>query len=363
MSRGNGVWGMIRRLRQTPSEGLPALWKSQIVSTLHSMLTNLLQPQVHASLIALSPSLATLNPDVPLTALPSPGIPLALGITSHLLTHLLLSPMEIIRTRMIVLPLSHSSTPSSVGLFRELIDDEGGFSSLYFSSGLFIPTVLEHTIRPLLTLSIPLLLERQLGISPELSPITYSMCDLGLGLASLVVLLPIETVRKRLQLQRRGAAREKGKKMKSIVKVREREYVGVVEAIWRIVTEETGVRRKRHMTERDEGGVFAGVRQLYRGVSGSRVEDNPMFRTELTAVWDGRYGAFDGVWTGACQCGTGRERRRRLEGDLALGVCTCHHDSAKWAIAAFIEAAFAAGQDRQAADGQEDGESGRKVHA
>jgi fusion and transport protein UGO1 len=294
------------------------------------MLTNLLQPQIHASLIALSPSLAPLNQDVPLTALPSPGIPLAVGITSHLLTHLLLSPMEVIRTRLIVMPLSHASTPSSVGLFRQMIEEEGGFSNLYLNAGLLIPTVLEHTIRPLLTLSIPLLLERQLGISPELSPITYSMCDLGLGLASLVVLLPIETVRKRLQLQQRGAAR--GKKMKTIVKVREREYVGVVEAIWRIVTEETGVRRKRHMSERDEGGMFAGIRQLYRGVS--LVSGRPTRRRRaacqfgfthgqaLTIVRHGGDGASDGFWAGAGQCGIGRERRWRLEGDLS--ACRMH---------------------------------------
>ena len=137
---------------------------------------------------------------------------------------------------------------------------------MLFHPNLFIPTVLEHSIRPLLTLSIPLLLERQFGISPDLSPVTYSVCDLGLGLGSLLILLPIETVRKRLQLQARGP---RGKRIRTIVKTREMDYVGVVEAIWRIVTEETGVRRRREMTEKDEGGVFAGIRQLYRGVSQS----------------------------------------------------------------------------------------------
>lgn len=52
--------------------------------------------------------------------------------------------------------------------------------------------------------------------------------------------------------------------MKTVVKVRERDYVGIVEALWRIVTEETGVRRTR-IEKGEEGGWFAGVRQLYRG--------------------------------------------------------------------------------------------------
>ena len=98
---------------------------------------------------------------------------------------------------------------------------------------------------------------------------TYALCDLTLGIGSLLVLLPIETIRKRLQVQARG----NGKRIKSVVKLRDRDYVGVVEAMWRIVSEETGVRRKRIMSEKDEGGWFAGVRQLYRGVScRSRIE-------------------------------------------------------------------------------------------
>ena len=152
-------------------------------------------------------------------------------------------------------------------MLRQMIADEGGLPGLYLNSNLMIPAILEHTLRPLFTLSVPLILERQFGISPDLSPITYSLCDLTLGVASLVILLPIETVRRRIQVQARG----NGKRVKSIVKLRDADYVGVVEAMWRIMTEETGVRRKRVMTEKDEGGLFAGVRQLYRGVSNAIV--------------------------------------------------------------------------------------------
>jgi fusion and transport protein UGO1 len=252
---------MIRRIRHTPTEGLPALWKSQIITTLHSISSNLLQPHVHSLLLTFSPDAPSY--DIPLTALPNPTIALGLQVASHLLTHLVLSPMEVIRTRLIAMPMSHASTPSSVSMFRRMVDEEGGFSGMYFNSNLLIPSIFEHTVRPLLTLSIPLLLERTLGYSPEMSPITYSLCDLSLGLGSLLILLPIETVRKRLQIQARG----NGKRGKTIVRTRDRDYVGVVEAIWRIVTEETGVRRKRVMDEKDEGGHFSGIRQLYRGVS------------------------------------------------------------------------------------------------
>ena len=304
---------MIRRIRSTPTEGLPALWKSQLITTLHSIFGNLLQPHVHNLIIQFNPTAPSL--DTPLTALPHPGMALGLQVASHLLTHLILSPMEVIRTRLIAMPMSHSTTPSSVSLFRTMVDEEGGFSNMYFNSNLLIPSILEHTVRPLLTLSIPLLLERQFGLSLELSPITYSLCDLSLGLGSLLILLPIETVRKRLQLQARG----NGKRVKTIVRTRPQDYVGVVEAIWRIATEETGVRRKRVMQEKDEGGVFSGIMQLYRGVGPFSYRfrffcDTPAYGK---TVRDGSYGSSDGLWTRSRFGRYGRQGfRESMEGDL-----------------------------------------------
>lgn len=317
ISRGNGVWGMIRRIRATPTEGLPALWKSQLITTLHSMFSSLLQPHVHALLLNVNPTAPPL--DMPLTALPHPGMALGLQVASHLLTHLVLSPMDVIRTRLIAMPMSHPSTPSSVSLFRQMVDEEGGFSAMYLNSNLLIPSVLEHTVRPLLTLSIPLLLERQFGLSIELSPITYSLCDLSLGLGSLLILLPIETVRKRLQLQARG----NGKRGKTIVRTRDRDYVGVVEAIWRIATEETGVRRKRVMQEKDEGGLFAGIRQLYRGVSAICVQESDVSTLIPRSVRHGRHGTSHSVWSGSGVCQLGRKGFRvAVEGDLIMFICT-----------------------------------------
>ena len=306
VSRSNGVWGMIRRLRHAPSESLPALWKTQLISTVHSILVSLLQPQVSTALSALHPT-----PDVPLTALPSPAGALGIQVASHLLSHLILSPLEIVKTRLIAMPMGLPSTPSSVGALRDLIEREGGLSGLYLHPNLLIPTLLEHTLRPLLTLSIPLLLERQFNLSPDLSPITYSLCDLTLGLGSLLILLPIETVRKRLQIQPRDGA----KRIKTIVRTREKHYVGVVEAMWRIMTEETGHPRKKDMKDVDEGGQFAGVRQLYRGVSGA----SPRGIAALMAVWNGGDGSSDGLWTGARFGQSGRARiRQRMERDLRL---------------------------------------------
>ncbi|TXT08775.1 hypothetical protein VHUM_02903 [Vanrija humicola] len=293
VSRSNGVWGMIRRVRATASEGLPALWKGQVVATLHGVLSTVLQPRIHSLVFSAVPSSgAPLPLDFPLTALPHPGVPLVLQIVSHAVTQFLLSPLELVRTRLIVSPGSLPSTPSSITLFRRAIRDEGGFAGLYLAPNVLIPTLLEVTIKPLLSLSIPLVLERQFGISPDLSPLTYSLADVALNIASLLVVLPIETVRKRLQLQSRAPG---GKKTRSIVRLRERDYVGVVEAIWRIITEETAAPRKHKMTEKDEGGAFAGICQLYRGFGMAVSSHVTVFTLQLVTAGLGG-GRHDSGW-------------------------------------------------------------------
>lgn len=226
--------------------------------------------------------------DLPLSSYHNPLIPLGLHVSAHLLTHMFLSPLELLRTRLIVQPSSDGKSKSSIGLLKDAIAEEGGVSGLFANPQLLVPALLEHTLRPIFTLSIPLIIERKFGITPDSSPVTYSMLDLSLGLASLLVILPIETVRKRLQLQDRMSETEvwqrggKREKRKSIVRIRKREYRGVLDAIWTIMSEETAVPKKRRSKQRrgsrseqataadeykKQRAAFDGIKQLYRGVS------------------------------------------------------------------------------------------------
>lgn len=289
VSRSNGVWGMIRRIRATPSEGLPGLWKGTLLTTAHGVLSTLLQPYVHAVLCWL-PGAPALSLEFPLSALQDPVPAFALQVGSAALTTFVLSPLELLRTRLIVQPGSHPSTKSSLGLLRSAVRDEGGVAGLWTATNVLLPTLLEATLRPALTLAIPLVIERQLRVSPDLSPIVYSALDLGLNIAALLVLFPIETVRKRLQVQPRG----RGASVKTVVHVRERPYVGIVEAIYRIVTEETSRPRKRVMEDKDEGGVFAGIGQLYRGLGMAITTHLTVFGLGLVTTGLGGNGAEQG---------------------------------------------------------------------
>jgi fusion and transport protein UGO1 len=193
-----------------------------------------------------------------------------------------LSPLELLRTRLIVQPSSDGKSKSSIGLLKDAIAEEGGVSGLFANPQLLVPALLEHTLRPIFTLSIPLIIERKFGITPDSSPVTYSMLDLSLGLASLLIILPIETVRKRLQLQDRMSETEvwqrggKREKRKSIVRIRKRAYRGVLDVIWTIMSEKRRSKQRRgSRTEQDtaadeykkQRAAFDGIKQLYRGVS------------------------------------------------------------------------------------------------
>lgn len=116
-----------------------------------------------------------------------------------------------------------------------------------------------------------------------------NLVELSGSCASLLITLPFETVRRRLQVQTRGSARP----LKACVELRPAPYNGMVDALWHILTEERSdlplKQRKRHrrksVEKEKEGGPrgqthdradvgdssswlrHSGVGQLYRGLS------------------------------------------------------------------------------------------------
>ncbi|KAE8248498.1 hypothetical protein A4X06_0g3673 [Tilletia controversa] len=138
---------------------------------------------------------------------PSPYVSLTIQLASHLGTGLLLSPLDTVRTRLVAQSgLRHHRTYTSTWhAFSKMLNEEGGWRTAYFHPNVLIPTVLDYSLRPLLSMGTPLVIERWWGIDATNSPALYAAAELTLGTASLLVSLPIETVRRRLQLQRRAA--------------------------------------------------------------------------------------------------------------------------------------------------------------
>lgn len=110
-----------------------------------------------------------------------------------------------------------------------------------------------------------------MGITQDTHPLVVMFSEIVAGCLANVIISPFETVRRRLQIQPRGST-----DFKACVETRPRPYHGVVEAMWRIVTEERSevpviVDRhppapKEETEETDESRItFSGIGQLYHG--------------------------------------------------------------------------------------------------
>ncbi|KAI9303184.1 hypothetical protein BJ944DRAFT_165884 [Cunninghamella echinulata] len=91
-----GVWQGIGRLMKQPHEGWKSLFKGQYTNWLYEICHLFLQPTVEGSL---NDAFGLYDDTIPLVHLDHVGPNLATLVASHLLVGVLLSPLELIRTR------------------------------------------------------------------------------------------------------------------------------------------------------------------------------------------------------------------------------------------------------------------------
>lgn len=212
------------------------IYLGQRVTWVYEMLRTILRPGLESSL---NDIFGLYDDTIPLLHLDSVTPNISTIVVSHLVIGLLLSPLEIIRTRLVV----QSSSPlcrkyhGPLHALRTMFHEEGGLKGVYLHSQNLFPTLLYHTITPLLSCSTPLIIARLFHIFPADSPILYGAAELALSTLGLLVMLPIETIRKRLQSQVKGD-------FKSAVALRPAPYRGFFDALYKIMKEE-GTRNKR----------------------------------------------------------------------------------------------------------------------
>ncbi len=196
---------------------------------------------------------------------------LLVPVASHLFTGLLLSPLDLVRTRLIaqsaLIPSRTYTGP--VDALSQILRDEGGIKGVYLHPHLLIPAVMDNTLRPFIALSLPVLLGSRFGIESETHFFAWSIVEFVAGCIGLLVTLPVETVRRRLQIQPRG----KAKPIKCCVHTNKKPYSGVINALWRVISEEksqslyTQSTSKHDKQRKQEVWPFnTGVAQLYRGL-------------------------------------------------------------------------------------------------
>ncbi|KAJ7356974.1 mitochondrial carrier domain-containing protein [Mycena albidolilacea] len=275
----NGVWGMMRRVGHFRGEGWLALWKGLLTSCMTEVLSSTFQPMVRSVLQALL---------VPTSAV-FYHPPMFLPVLSHLIVGFILSPLDLIRTRLIVQSFTsrHRTYTGPFNAFTRILREEGGLKGIYLHPHLLIPTIIDNILPPFVSFVLPGLLASYVGaqISVDSHPIAWGFAELAGSCLGLLITLPFETVRRRLQLQVRGTASP----IKGCVELRPAPYNGVVDAFWHILTEERSdlpitaekEKRKRRLSKGKEraGSEEApapdgeeqswmrstGIGQLYRG--------------------------------------------------------------------------------------------------
>ena len=143
-------------------------------------------------------------------------------------------------------------------------------TKLYTEPTLLYPAILDNTIRPLFTLLMPRVIEHMTGVRIGVNIWMYPLCEFVGGVIGLALTIPIETVRRRLQAQIvvHGVAnahtsnseqvaipaRSTEGRIPSCVHLSPRPYKGIIDCVWRILTEErSGSPIHAHSSRRKSG--------------------------------------------------------------------------------------------------------------
>ncbi|KAI1091760.1 mitochondrial fusion and transport protein Ugo1 [Rostrohypoxylon terebratum] len=235
LRRPDSIFDVISQLWS--KESAWGVWKGTNATFLYTVLQSLFENWSRSLLSALLnvPDLG-LKDDVDRlvdVASPYPWASLCVAAAAAVATGLILAPLDLVRTRLIVIPTGRSS--------RRTLATLRALPSWVCPSSLIAPTMLNSLVHPFFTLSTPLVLRSQFLIDREQSPVTFSIAKFCASCASLFIKLPLETVLRRGQVAVLAEptyleALEETGQMDTIVPPGS--YNGVVSTMYTIVAEE-----------------------------------------------------------------------------------------------------------------------------
>ncbi|KAI8905748.1 mitochondrial carrier domain-containing protein [Powellomyces hirtus] len=228
----------ISQIAAHKDEGLSALWKGQVPAWTHEMTHSFLQPGLEHQLTHIvhdQDALLDLTTDLRV---------LLVKIASHSLTSLLLSPLDLIRTRLVVQTAHpyHRKYRGPVHCLTTVLREEG-WAKLYMGRHL-IPTVLRHTLAPVFHLCGEWIVSSVREMDTY-SGLTLGILQLGLKVLELGVIMPLETVQRRLMCQIITTRVPEDRPFESAVERNPIPYTGMLDCLGRIVIEEGGTRTRR----------------------------------------------------------------------------------------------------------------------
>ncbi|KAI8838353.1 mitochondrial carrier domain-containing protein [Chytridium lagenaria] len=179
--------------------------------------------------------------------------------SSYTITEVLLSPLELVRTRLIAQTLHpvHRKYYGTGDCLRKIVEEEG-LSQLYFNRAL-LPTVLHYGIQSIFRFGTQLVLERTFNLSSEENPILYQLSEFALKSLEILVTMPLETVRRRMYCQLRKYT---DKPLETVVSCNKIPYTGMIDCMGRLMTEEEVSRGKKNKEKPSWslGPLYRGLR-------------------------------------------------------------------------------------------------------
>ncbi|KAI8904446.1 mitochondrial carrier domain-containing protein [Gorgonomyces haynaldii] len=237
------TFSTILEIANMNTEGIQSLWKGHWAYFVHDTLAELLQKQLESWINYF----LSVQDQFPLLHSEYISGRFLVQMVSSLTTGIILSPLELCKTRMTVQTCrpKHRKYKSLWHTLQTIVREEYPENSfkIIFAAHLFIPTLVYHSVEPLFKLS-SLLVDRY--ISKEDFPLSTLLIDLSIEAIHLLVLVPLETVRTRLQVQM-IPKRQQERPFETLVSVSPVPYTGVWDCTYRIVKEE-------------------GFRNLYKGL-------------------------------------------------------------------------------------------------
>ncbi|KAH6579884.1 hypothetical protein BASA61_009993 [Batrachochytrium salamandrivorans] len=238
-------------------EGFASLWKGNSAHFLRDLMFSWVQPTVSD---ILSSVLSIPMDDTPLSYSENPTAAAGLLVASHAISGILFSPLELVQTRRVVQTSKrHLRKYKSIwGTIATIIREEYPNRPLdiFFSSNLLVPSLAFHILSPVFKYLGPLVIERGVGVDEDGNPLVHMLCQISFVLVELAVMLPIETIRKRLMCQvvRRTSIRQPGirksggheeQELHTLVQTSPFPYTDSLNCLYRIIKEEGGVRNGR----------------------------------------------------------------------------------------------------------------------
>ncbi|KAK3897330.1 mitochondrial fusion and transport protein ugo1, partial [Staphylotrichum tortipilum] len=284
-------------------EGAWGVWKGSNATFVYSVLQSLLENWSRSLLSALFnvPDLGVKHDMDRLVdiASPYPWASLFVAAAAAVATGLILSPLDLIRTRLVITSTTSRATRRTLSALRSL-------PSYLCPGPLVLPTILHSLIHPLLTLSTPLVLRSHFMLDRELAPTTFSLAKFASSTVALFLKLPLETVLRRGQvallstaeyvraLERQPQPQIKGRRleeppapteMQTIVPVGR--YNGVVGTLVAIVNEEGS-----HAVEEE------GAKKKKRAAMGRGTKAVAAAQANVAETVYRRGQGMDGLWRG-----------------------------------------------------------------